>query len=183
MKIPVAQLAWMAGIIDLRGRVTYKTNPNRKNSSQCTLYIETINMEIIERLCQLTGTSIEKKNRAGRPETVEGWYRKGCEEHCPEQHVHVAGFDAISSGRWSISGAGLVVVGEGIMPYLVSPALVQEAVRYARQYLVVNGRGAGSSVATLRRLDALGWKTPADIVEQRRDMFPWQHGNRLASYT
>lgn len=182
MTIDVPQLAWMAGIIDLRGKVVYKNNPNR-SSSQCTLYIESINMNVIEKLCQLTGSSVEKKNRAGKVESVEGWYRKSCEQHCPEQHVHVAGFDAITSARWTVSGAGLIVVGEQIMPYLVSPTMIQEVVAYAREHLVVYGRGAAASVTALRRLDALGWKTPQDIVEKRRDMFPWQHGNRLASYT
>jgi len=167
MSIDVAQLAWMAGIMDLKGKITYKSNKTRANTKQVTLYVESVQIPIVDRLSTLTGTSPEVKSHRSR---WEGWYRKGCDEHCPDQHVHVAGAEFLPASRWTLSGAAMAVVLTNLMPYIVQDKGFSEAADYAFGNMTLFGQGAGQTVASLRRLHALGWNLGEDVLEKRPNL-------------
>jgi hypothetical protein len=167
MTIDVAQLAWMAGIIDYKGRINYKANKTRANNKQVTLWVESVQKPIIDRLAALTGTKPELKTARQR---WEGWYRKGCDEHCPDQHIHVAGTDFASAARWTLSGAPMAVVLTALKPYLIQDKGFSEAVDYAFGNMVLFGQGAGQTVASLRRLHALGWELGENVFGQRPNL-------------
>ena len=164
MTIPVTQLAWMAGIIDYKGKISYKKNKTRATTRQVTLWVESVQKPIIDKLAEYTGTNPElKKNR----HRFDGWYRKGCEEHCPDQHVHVAGTEFAPAARWTISGAPMAVVLTALRPYLIQDRGFSEAIDYAFGNMVLFGQGAGQTVHSLRRLYSLGWELGDSIYGQR----------------
>lgn len=168
MSIPVAQLAWMAGVVDLKGKIIYKANQKRApGSKQITLYIESTQFPIIKKLGSLTGTSPELKTTRDRH---EGWYRRSCEEHCPSQHVHVVAGEFPPAARWTISGSPMAVVLTALLPYLIQDKGFSEATAYAYENMVLSGQGAGATVSSLRRLHALGWKIPDRILAVRPNL-------------
>jgi hypothetical protein len=155
----------MAGVIDFKGRIAYKTNQTRANNKQVTLWVESVQKPIIDRLAEYTGTKPELKKSQDR---WEGWYRKGCDEHCPDQHIHVApGGKAPSAARWTLSGAAMAVVLSNLKPYMVQDKGFTEAIDYAFGNMVLFGQGAGMTVASLRRLYSLGWEMTENIYQQR----------------
>lgn len=164
MTIGVAQLAWMAGIVDLKGKITYKANKTRATSKQVTLYVESVQKPVVDKLAQYTGTSPEIKAHRTR---WEGWYRKQCDEHCPDAHVHVSGADFLPAARWTLSGAAMAVVLTNLKPYIVQDKGFSEAAEYAFGNMVLYGQGAGMTVNALRRLYGLGWELPGLIYAQR----------------
>ena len=164
MTISVPQLAWMAGIIDYKGKIAYKNNKTRASTRQVTLYVESVQKPIIDKLAEYTGTSPELKNPRGR---FEGWYRKACEEHCPDQHVHVTGADFAAAARWTLSGVPMAVVLTALKPYLIQDRGFTEAIDYAFGNMVLYGQGSGQTVASLRRLYSLGWELGEAIHKQR----------------
>lgn len=165
MTIDVPQLAWMAGIIDYKGKVTYKNNKTRAGDrQQVTLYVESVQKPIIDKLASLTGTNPELKNKRDR---FDGWYRKGCDEHCPDKHVHVAGTDFAPAARWTLSGAAMAVVLTALKPYMIQDKGFSEAIDYAFGNMVLFGQGANMTVISLRRLHGLGWELPENVYQQR----------------
>lgn len=159
--IPVAQLGWMGGILDLKGRVLYKNNQSRApGSRQMVLAVESTSMPIIRELARMTGTNPELKridpNRAG-------WLRKGCQEHCDSAHIHVTGVDGKefpASARWTITGTGMAIVVHNVLPFLRSdhgfPEIMEEAIAQAK----ITGRGSPATITSIRRLIDLGWELP-----------------------
>lgn len=145
----------MAGVIDLKGRVLYKNNQQRRHTRQLVLAVDSTEFSIIRRLSEMTGTSPEMKAPKDRPI----WMRRNCIEHCPEQHIHVDGPNMPATARWSITGAGFVVVYHGLKPYLTIDNFAESAQEAHRQ-VALNNRGSGAVVNSLRRLKALGWTLP-----------------------
>lgn len=169
MAITVAKKAWMAGIVDYRGRVVYKNNKTRKWSNQVTLYVESVQMPVIARLAELTGGNPEVKVR--KRNTIEGWYRRGCDEHCPDGHIHVSPGDIGDTARWTISGSAMSVILSAIQPYLVQDRGFTEAIAYGLKNMTLMGQGAAATVTALRRLHGLGWPMPPIIEETRPGLF------------
>src|SRR6185503_19478151 len=104
--LPPMKLGWMAGVIDLKGRLIRKKNKTRA-TPQVVLIVETKEYMVVKELSSLTGTSPETMDR--RP--LREWMRKGCSEHCPEAHVHVGDSEyehlyMPPIARWTITGAG-----------------------------------------------------------------------------
>ena len=158
--IPPTKLGWMAGVIDLKGRVVKKENKMRKSGPQVTLIVETRTIPIVKELGFLTGTMPETRQR----QPLKEWMRRGCSEHCPDKHIHVEDEREMPTmGRWTISGAGLAVVLFNLMPFLLQD--------YKTIYdeVIVNsplkGQGSGAVVATIRRLALLGWDLPEQFLE------------------
>ena len=155
--IPAPQLGWMAGIIDLKGRLLRKNN-QRRATSQIVLAVESKEVAIVRGLSRLTGTSPEMQER--RP--LREWMRTGCTEHCPEPHVHVSrdGLFMPHMARWTITGAAMVVILDNVLPFL----MVDRGYREAMAEVVANtkfvGQGSGATVAALQRLKDLGWEMP-----------------------
>ena len=105
-------LAWMAGVIDLKGRLTYKKNRTRA-TRQITLTVDSKEHLVVRRLCGMTDTKPEFRTTSPlSPEIL----RRNCVEHCPEAHTHVEGSWQYGSIRWTVTGASMVVVMDGIGP-------------------------------------------------------------------
>lgn len=158
--IPVDKLAWMAGIIDLKGRIIRKNNKQRK-TQQVVLMVETKIIPIIRELSTLTGTN---------PEYIQGsnvkeWLRKGCAEHCPERHVHVESTNDYPQmmpphGRWTITGAGAAIVIYNLELFLVSDNGLPEMMHEVIEKTVLTGQGSAMVLTSIRRLSLLGWQLP-----------------------
>jgi len=158
MAIPTAQLGWMAGILDLKGSIIRKRNKQRA-TPQLVLIVETKQIAIVRQLSRMTGTNPELQ--AEKP--IEPWMRRGCIEHCPDQHVHVkyekTSMPAIA--RWTITGAAMGVVLYNVLPFLHNDEKpFTEAMEAAFAQIVPDGQGRGAVEKAIRRLADLGWEIP-----------------------
>lgn len=161
--IQIADLAWMAGVLDLKGRVIIKNNKSRA-TPQVVLAVQSKEFPVIRRLGMLTGTNPELMTE--RP--VKDFMRKGCDDHCPEAHVHVShgGYESgflPPNARWTITGAGMVVVLDNLHPYLQVDRGYQEVIDQLTAETVLQGRGVGMVRKQLDRLKELGWQVPAEF--------------------
>lgn len=159
-------LAWMAGVVDLKGRLTYKKNKTRA-TRQITLTVDSKEHQVVRRLCSMTGTKPEfRKTSPLSPELL----RRNCAEHCPEAHTHVDMDWQYGSIRWTITGASMVVVLKDIEPYVTVDRGYQEAMDEVLADVSLEGRGSIAVVGSLVRLYELGWtiRQPfLHVVEER----------------
>lgn len=155
--IPTQKLGWMAGIVDLKGRIIYKNNRMRR-SRQTILMVETKIFSIIQALSALTWTSPDVKQ--ARP--LSEFIRRGCVEHCPEAHVHVdkEGLTMPQVARWTVTGAALVVVLHNLGPYLTVDRGYSMVVAEILANQQLTGSGANAMLVAVRRLQRAGWKVP-----------------------
>jgi len=152
------QLAWMAGIVDLKGRVYVKKNRSRK-TGQYVMVVDSKNLVVVRKLCELTGTSSEGKET--RP--VSEILRHPCLEHCPQAHSHVYrdGLMMPFISRWTVTGASLIVVLHNLMPYLVvDQDSYQDLVLELQPQLTLTGQGSNAVLTGCLRLQRLGWQLP-----------------------
>lgn len=166
--IPVNKLGWMAGVIDLKGRLVYKNNKQRK-TQQTVLMVENKEMAVIRELGSLTGTAPELI----KAKALQDWMRRGCVDHCPEPHVHVSeyyGLQMPRMARWTITGAGMVVVLDNLMPFLMVDRGYDEAIEKVIASTPLVGQGSGQVQASLRRLKSMGW----DLPEQYEHILTFQ---------
>jgi hypothetical protein len=164
--MPISKLAWMAGVIDLKGKVVRKNNKMRK-TQQLVLMVETKHLFITRELGSLTGTGPELQ----RPRATPDWMRMGCVEHCPEKHVHVArypgGLDNMPAiARWTISGASMAVILDNLYPYLISDRQWNHVIDEVIEVTPLTGQGSGAVLKSLRRLADIGWEIPEALWER-----------------
>lgn len=163
--LPVAKLAWMAGVVDQKGRIIYKNNAQRR-TKQVVLAVQVKELEILHAMGELTGTTPEFMK--ARP--VMDFMRKGCADHCPEKHVHANARYASgvlpANGRWTITGGAMVVVLKNLKPYLVVDRDYDLAIEQVMRDLAFTGQGSGMIMRSLVRLKGLGWKIPDDFETQ-----------------
>jgi hypothetical protein len=156
MTISMASLGWMAGIIDIKGRLHYKKNQQRA-TPQAVLTVDSKDMQIVRRLGNLTGTKPEFKNI----KAMSDFIRRGCSEHCPEAHFHVGDKEWIAEiSRWTITGSSLVVVLDNLLPYLEIDRGYREAIDEIQKDTTLTGRGSTAVFVGLTRLRDLGWELP-----------------------
>jgi hypothetical protein len=157
--IPVTKLGWLAGVVDLKGRLVYKANSTRA-TPQVVLMVESKEHAIIKQLCSLTGTQVEQ--RTERP--LKDFMRRGCAEHCPEAHVHLVNEDATMPpiSRWTVTGASMVVVLYNLLPFLTIDRGYVEAMKTAIESTALIGQGSGAVLKSLKRLYLLGWDMPEE---------------------
>lgn len=183
MSIPIIKLGWMAGIIDTKGMLIQKKNKMR-NTPQKLLAVEYRELAIIRTLGEMTGTKPELK----AAQRLSDFIRKSCHEHCPEAHVHVNRFgDELTmpaTARWTITGAGMVVVLTSLLPFLVVDRGWREVIEEVTNVTTLTGHGSGAVRKQLRRLQELGWDLPilfqaalVDDVEEEHDGEDQQGGN------
>lgn len=154
--IPAQKLGWMAGVIDLKGRIVVKKNSSRA-TAQHVLAVSSKEMIIIRELSSLTG--IKSEIRVGRP--TPDWMRKGCVEHCPDAHIHVLYRPRLpDSAVWSVTGTAMATVLHNLRPFLLSDRGYDEAYTSIMESSTLSGRGATAAVTSLRRLKELGWELP-----------------------
>lgn len=166
-KINTHELAWMAGIFDLKGRFTTKINRTRK-TPQVVLYVETKNEAIIRRLSGSTGMSPEMRD--AKP--LKDFMRKGCDTHCPEPHVHIhpqqpEGTEELMMppmARWTITGVSIVIIANNVTPYLCTDNQMayREVAATIKAVTPLTGQGSGTVVSAIRRLAFLGWTLPEE---------------------
>ncbi len=170
--ISTTDLAWMAGVIDLKGRLSYKHNGQRKEGSrQTVLHVDSREMPIIRKLSVMTGTKAE----ARRTRSLAAFSRRGCAEHCPEAHIHVQGNGAvdIETTRWSITGAAAVTVLYNLGDFLQVDRdwdLVTEGINRS---LALQGQGSSAILSSLERLLNLGWTIPpnySNFVQRKLEL-------------
>lgn len=160
-KITKADLGWMAAVIDMKGIVVTKKNRMRA-TPQYVLKIESKHFPVIRRLGQLTGTQPE----ASRERPIKDFMRRGCAEHCPEQHVHI-NEDAMMPpvGTWTITGAGAAIVLYNLLPYMTCDHMgYTEIMNRIFAQATLTGQGSGTTRAALFRLMNLGWKLPSNVT-------------------
>lgn len=171
MSIPVSQLGWMAGILDLKGAIIRKKNKQR-NTPQIVLAVETKHLEITQQLGRMTGTAPETQ----KAQKVSDWMRRGCSAHCPD--AHVPGHSHFRPGevlymppisRWTITGAGMAVVFYNVLPFCYNNTKsFAETMEEAIDNTPLTGQGSGMVLKSLRRLDELGWDFPP-VYEKVKD--------------
>lgn len=164
-RIPPAQLGWMAGIIDLKGKVLRKQNKTRA-TQQLVLAVESKDFAIIRELSRLTGTNPEMMRT---PEGAHDWMRRSCLEHCGEAHVHVSAPVWPAIARWTVTGAAMAVVLWTLRGYLRTDRGLEAAMQQAIAQAAVTGRGSGATRKSLRRLEYLGWEFPPSIQERLQE--------------
>lgn len=164
--ITIVDKAWMAGIFDLKARLAHKNNQQRR-TRQTIMYVETKEITVVRRLCELTGTDVESRDSKPLSEFV----RRSCSIHCPEAHVHVDNtFSMPNMARWTITGASLVVVHHNLYPYMRVDRGYIEAVREILETQSMTGRGSAQMIAGIMRLQALGWLVPPTYLEQMKNL-------------
>lgn len=150
------RLGWMAGIIDLKGRIYTKRNRQRA-TAQMVLTVDSKEIGVIRALGSMTGTSPELQTATDMPEFM----RRNCGQHCPDAHTHVQAVQYLPAiGRWTITGASMVVVLSSLMPMLTVDRGYEEAVDVAIKNTKLTGQGSGMVVMGLLRLKDLGWPLP-----------------------
>lgn len=159
----VARMAWMAGIIDLKGRLIFKNNKTRA-TQQVVLAVQTKEEAVLLGLAELTGTTPELQAARSLP----SFMRKGCTEHCPEKHIHANDYPhgaMPANGRWTITGASMAVILHNLKPYLMVDRGYDLAVEHVVLDVALEGRGSGAVTKSLARLRALGWKMSTAFEE------------------
>lgn len=157
MAIPVNRLGWMAGVIDLKGRLITKKNAQRA-TPQYVLMVETKEFGVVRELANMTGTRPELM----APKKIKEFMRRSCTEHCPEAHVHVADefLEMPRMGRWTITGASMATVLDNLSPFLVVDKGWSELIEKIARTITLVSHGSGAVLASLRRLRDLGWDLP-----------------------
>lgn len=165
--ITPTKLAWMAGIVDYKGRVIRKNNKDRKNTPQIVLAVQCKELAILRALGELTGTSPEMM----KPKPLSEIMRTGCLQHCPTKHVHAYGdLFMPAQARWTISGAALHTVLASLMPYLVVDRGYPELIAEIVAATPLSGRGSAAPMARCAQLMHLGWPIPdpyREVLESR----------------
>lgn len=151
--------AWAAGILDFQGHVQTKKNQQRAaGSQQIMIYVDTSIDEIVDRLGEMTGANVEMKVRH---RVKAEWSRKGCAEHCPEEHIHVNEYQMPATGRWSVTGAAAAIVLWNLREYLSTEREPWDwALSQCLSQLKLTGQGSAAIIAAARRLHSLGWTLP-----------------------
>lgn len=157
--IPVNKLGWMAGVLDLKGRIVRKNNKKRA-TQQLVLMVDTKELFIVRELSSLTGTRPESLAKVN----TKDWMRRGCSEHCPEAHIHVGDEELMkmmpAHARWTITGAAGAVVVYNLQPYLMSDRGFIEFMDESLENSPLVGQGSAAVFQSLRRLAELGWEMP-----------------------
>lgn len=164
-------LGWIAGILDMKGKVMKKNNSQR-NTRQTVLVVETRHHDIVKRLGEYVGTNPEmQKERKSKEE----WTRRGCVEHCPDKHQHVETVNMPSISRWTVTGSSLVVVVYNVLPYLTKDSQrhqdMMDAMETIASTIPLEGQGRNAIDTALSRLANLGWIIPNYVLPAESVMF------------
>lgn len=158
-----ANKGWFAGILDFQGHVVRRNNGHRAEGSEhISIYVDTKITPITMKMSALTGTQPSLKENGHASLKVE-WLRRGCAEHCPEPHQHVASEEVNMppTVKWSASGAAAAIVLWNLRPYMVTEHEPWDwAMGMCLASTRLSGRGAAAALTAIRRLHELGWDLP-----------------------
>lgn len=150
--ITEAQMAWMAGVLDLKGRLFIKRNETRR-TRQVTWAVDSKELMVVRHLCDLTGTKPEGRGNKPLSEII----RRNCAEHCPEAHVHVEPVMPTVL-RWTATGAAFVILHDNLQQYLQVDRGYDEVATEILKDPAVSARGSTAVMRSVARLNALGWE-------------------------
>lgn len=146
----------MAGVIDLKGRLTIKNNKARA-TRQIVLSVESTEIPVVRRLARMTGGRPEARPQA----PLKDWMRRGCNDHCPEPHVHIHDHREMPPNlRWTLTGASAAVVMITLLPFLTVDKGFEEVIEEIVESVPLAGQGATAVLRSLKRLSDLGWDLP-----------------------
>lgn len=168
--ITIASLAWMAGVVETRGKIQRVDSPLRKNV-MLRLRVQSRHIPLVERLATYTGVLLTY--HAEKTLTVRN--RKSCADHCPEPHVHVEGAELPRMACWAVSGAGAAIVLANLQPYFVDDERITKFVDDVVANLPHHGRGFAAVKSSADRLRTLGWKIPDGVLPAPPEASPdWE---------
>lgn len=152
--ITEAQKAWMAGVLDLKGRISVKATPSRRDK-QYTWHVDSKEILVVRKLCEYTASQPEDRQQR----TLSEMFRRNCTLHCPEAHIHVE-FDWNMPRvlRWTASGGMFAILHHNLKPYMQVDRGEQETVDLILQNPTTEGRGSHIVLARAAQLQALGWE-------------------------
>lgn len=160
-RVRVAQLGWMAGVLETRGKIRRVDNPLRK-TVQLILQVQSRHLDVVNRMCELTGV----RSQPTAAKQIADQHRRGCVDHCPEPHFHVTPY-LPAMNRWAVTGAGAAIVLHNLMPYLCMVGGMQAVVDEVIAALPAAGRGRPAVEASIARLRKLGWVIPPGLVPEQ----------------
>lgn len=161
--VTVADMAWMAGVIDVKGLTVRKNNKTRR-TPQIVVYVRTKDERISRRLSALTGVAPEAHSKP----LSEQFMRRGCAEHCVVPHVHV-GQDGYpwqmpATTSWSVTGIAAAVVLANLATFMSTYEDYAGDVAEIVGNFAAAGQGVGAVRKTLLRLSELGWQIPVAVT-------------------
>ncbi len=115
---------------------------------------------LVARLAEMAGTSTSSREGG----VVDAIARRGCIEHCPEQHIHHE-TKMPTIFIWEINGVGAAIVLYNIVDIMVTDRdlLVGFMERTLDMAPAPGARGAAMVLKTTLRLRALGWAIPEKL--------------------
>lgn len=155
-KITIAQKAWMAGILEIRGRIRF-TNGEGRKTNQLVLQVRSTQTAVIKRMCELTGTNIGTQEER----QIQITNRRPCTKHCEEPHSHYSNVIG-EAAVWAISGVGAAIVLHNLLPYFIEENAggLNAVTANVLNDLPHEGRGRSAVDQTIIRLRGLGWEIP-----------------------
>jgi hypothetical protein len=144
--------AWIAGVIDTRGRITL----DRKASPTgfYTLRICVARDSLMQRIHEMT--EVRRDIMRGR-----SYDRKGCMEHCEEAHIHVIHKDSIDL---RVPVGKTVIILHNVSRYLHSERARANLAIWAFSTNLYAGKSKAWRIA-VPVMESLGW----DIPEEMKD--------------
>ncbi len=166
-RIEKTRLAWMAGVVEMRGKIRVVDNPMRK-TLQIRLQVQSQQIHIVQRLCAMTGVEIDSKP----VRQIDSADRRGCVEHCPEAHVHGAK-TMPRMGLWAVTGTAAAIVLHNLSEHLHPDTDLSVLDRYLDAVDLPEdwsrpGRGMKAVFDSVNRLRTLGWKIPEPLSRTPR---------------
>jgi hypothetical protein len=162
MTITLAQKAWMAGVLETRGKIRFTNNRDRK-TNQLVVQLRSSHIALVERMCELTESKII--NSEGK--LIYSANRRPCVEHCQEAHSHLVS-EIGEQATWQITGVGAAIILDNLVPHFVTTAGLQAVADNINSGLPKDGRGRTAVDATIIRLKRLGWHIPPGALEHFR---------------
>ncbi len=161
-QVGIRELAWMAGVLDMKGRVS-KIRTATRATPLYRIIVETANIDVSKRLAKYTGT----RSTIAEERKMTPMARRNCSEHCPDAHNHVT-TRMPTIGRWDMSGVGAIIVLANLMPYFCSDvaerqAFIDEALKSVPEP-DPKRQGWAAVARTINRLYALGWRIPEELL-------------------
>lgn len=152
-------LAWMAAVIEIKGRIRRYDSNAMRATPQLVIRVHSKQLNVLGRMADLTGIQL----RTEEASEIEPSIRRGCNEHCPEAHVHTR-VEVPPMGIWAMTGVAAAVLLYNLMPYLTEdPTKLQSFVDDAINQLPAQNRGRHAIVRAVQRLAALGWSVPPEV--------------------
>lgn len=150
MSLPVADLGYVAALIDALAALRARTVPD--SGTEVPVVQISGKHAVLPWLGEITGTRVVETRRA--------YTKHNCTTHCPDRHADITSV----SYRWSVTGMKATIVLAAVEPYLRAQAAD------ARR-LIDLGLGVHYQGQTVNDMAARGWPIP-DLTPHSRARVP-----------